>query len=121
MLCQTRAFQRGEGFAAGHPGDRLRDGGNRQRRVPRQAKPGGTPADQIGDVVEHLCEWDILPTQNVALTYPSAAQRCQVPQRYVVDVYQIQAGVEGFTMTAGRPPCAIISRTRRSAMILLRL
>ena len=77
--------------------------GERIERAARQAQRPRPPADDGGDVEQHLPQRDVLAAEDVALADPAALQRREMARRDVVDMDEVQVRSRR-TPASGRTP-----------------
>ena len=102
MLGHAQAVDRRKRFAAGESrhefgGISDRHGGSMGNAQPRRA-----PADQAGDVAEHVGKQHVLAAENVAPADGPVAQRCEMSVGDVVDMNKIEPGVDEARHAAAR-------------------
>ena len=151
ILRQPQSGRGHERLAAGEMRDRLGAIGDGKDQLPRQAHLRRRAADAAGNVAQHVAKNNILAAEDIAFADAALLQRRHMAGRDVVDMDQIEAGidvepacgpaaastmirpvgvgrtspgpigVEGLTMTAGNFCSATMASTRRSATTLLYL
>ena len=72
----------------------LRRIGDRVEHRPRQPQPRRPPSDEAGDVGEHIGKEDVLAAEDIALADPAALERGDVTRRDVIDMGEVQPGVD---------------------------
>ncbi len=101
MLGHPQPVERRERLTAGEPRDRLRREGDRKQGRAGQYYPRRLPADQNGYFGEHVAKRDIVAAEDVAFADDPAAKRRQMARGDIVDMDEIEAGVD-----IGRQPSA---------------
>ena len=121
------------------------------RATAGQPEPRRHPPNDAGDLGQHVGQPHILAAQDIQFPDPAALEGGEMPGGDVVDMDQVEGGVDiarhaarrgfdddprpvgvgrmsrgpigvdGLTMTAGRPRAVAMACTRRSAATLLRL
>ena len=90
-----------KGVSAGEAGQRLRPDGERIDQLPRQLQARRAAPGQSGDVGQHRGQEHVLAAEDVALADAPAAQGGEVPGGDVVDVDQVEAGIDEGRHAAG--------------------
>ena len=93
-----------ERLAAGEPGHCLRRVGDRNDHGGGNAQPRRPAAHDTRDVGEHVGEQDVGAAEDVAFADRAAFERRDVAVGNVVDVDEIETGIDEIRASARAPP-----------------
>src|SRR5882757_2916865 len=97
----AHAFQRNPAAAACDSRDRLRNVSDGQHGRIRQADAGRLAAGELRDVAQYLLQRQVLAAENVAFAGAAVMKSHQVARCNVIDVHDIESGVDVRRHTAG--------------------
>src|SRR5260370_2480815 len=86
--------ERDEGVTPGNAGRQLRPDGDRKQHTVRDPEPGWATADRLRDLGEDLSQRHVLAPENISLTDPSLLGRGEMAFGDVIDMDDVEAGVD---------------------------
>src|ERR1700722_14077011 len=94
MARHPQAIRRDERFDATKPRHELRSICEWIKHFPRQLERRSPPPDEPCDVGKHVAEEDVVAAKNVTLSDSPAFKRGEVPGCDVIDMREIESGVD---------------------------